>query len=241
MLKMKSSKRKNIGLLFDLNRMSDERASAMRKIAERQTTQGGFSWFPGGRDSWYITQYIVEGMGHLNVLGVKGIADDRQSMNMISKSVSYIDQKLAEYYENLKKNGKKERKWMERDHLDNLIVHYLYARSFFIDFPIPENTKTAFDYFIGQADQYWLQKGLYQEALLGLALDRFGKEETSQKIVASLKDRALNHEELGMYWKYNTGFYWYQLPIETHATMIELFCRGRKGPRVCGRIETLAT
>ena len=28
---------------------------------------------------------------------------------------------------------------------------------------------------------------------------------------------------MGMYWKYNTGYYWYQLPIETHSLMIEVF------------------
>jgi uncharacterized protein YfaS (alpha-2-macroglobulin family) len=28
---------------------------------------------------------------------------------------------------------------------------------------------------------------------------------------------------MGMYWKYPSGYFWYQLPIETHALMIEVF------------------
>ena len=53
--------KKNVGVLFDLNRMGNELAKARDKMADRQLANGGFSWMPGGRDSWYITQYIVEG------------------------------------------------------------------------------------------------------------------------------------------------------------------------------------
>jgi hypothetical protein len=67
-----AQQKKNIGLLFDLNRMSNELESALRKMEKRQSRSGGFPWFPGGRDSWYITQYIIEGMGHLNYLGAIG-------------------------------------------------------------------------------------------------------------------------------------------------------------------------
>lgn len=47
--------------------------------------------------------------------------------------------------------------------------------------------------------------------------------ELPQLIHQSLSERAINSEELGMYWDYDTGFYWYQAPIETHALMIEFF------------------
>ncbi|MEZ4951510.1 MAG: hypothetical protein R2784_19310 [Saprospiraceae bacterium] len=33
----------------------------------------------------------------------------------------------------------------------------------------------------------------------------------------------MNHPELGMYWKYPRGWWWYQAPIETHSLMIEVF------------------
>ncbi|MEN0006920.1 MAG: alpha-2-macroglobulin family protein, partial [Bacteroidota bacterium] len=50
-----------IALLFDLNRMSNEQDVALSTLVERQAQNGGFSWFPGGRESWYITQHLVEG------------------------------------------------------------------------------------------------------------------------------------------------------------------------------------
>ncbi|MBK8556605.1 MAG: hypothetical protein IPL65_12935 [Lewinellaceae bacterium] len=42
--------RQNIALLFDLNRMADERERALSALSERQNSSGGWSWFPGGPD-----------------------------------------------------------------------------------------------------------------------------------------------------------------------------------------------
>jgi len=88
--------KQNIGLLFDLNRMSNERADAMNKIIERQLQNGGFAWFPGGRDSWYITQYLVEGIGHLEALGVQVSQEDAKMQHVITRSINYIDDRIAE-------------------------------------------------------------------------------------------------------------------------------------------------
>ena len=55
--------------------MAYEQEAALKKLQDRQMPGGGWSWFPGGRDSWYITQYIVEGLGHLQKLNVKDIQE----------------------------------------------------------------------------------------------------------------------------------------------------------------------
>ncbi len=40
----------------------------------------------------------------------------------------------------------------------------------------------------------------------------------------SLKETAINHEELGMYWKsIRAGLGWYEAPIESQALLIEAF------------------
>ena len=215
--------KKNIGLLFDLNRMSQERADAVATIAERQLSNGGFSWFPGGRDSWYITQYIVEGMGHLNELGVNDAKSDPKVQKMLNRAIVFIDARIAEQYEELLKLVKEGKAKLEDNHLNNLAVHYLYARSFFTNQKMDGNPQIAHDYYLGQAEKYWLNKGMYQEGMLALALHRNGKRTVTNDMVKSFKERSLNNEEMGMYWKYDRGYYWYQLPIETHALMIEVF------------------
>ena len=215
--------KKNIGLLFDLNRMADEQAIALAKITERQLSNGGFAWFPGGRDSWYITQNLVEGMGHLQKLNALDIGRESAVDNMLYKAVAYTDARLVEQYNDLKKRVKDGHAKFEDDHLSNLVIHYLYARSFFPDIKRESASNEAYDYYVGQAEQFWLNKGVYQEGMIGLALNRMNKTAVPQDILKSLKERALQSEELGMYWKNPSGFRWYQLPIETHAMSIELF------------------
>lgn len=216
-----AEQKRNIALLFDLNRMASEQERALRKLSEMQLGNGGFPWFAGGRDNWYISQYIVEGMGHLDVLGVKTLRNENRSWDMVQAAVSYVDNRLAEYYEELKKREVD----MSKNRLSRMAIHYLYARSFFTDIPIRNGqAKEAKAYFIGQAEKYWLEQSIYSQGMLALALHREEKaKSTVENIVKSLRERALRDEELGAYWKYDRGYYWYQLPIETHALMIEVF------------------
>jgi len=231
---LEEQQKKNIGLLFDLNKMSYEFDQAVETLQDRQLSNGGFAWFPGGRDSWYITQYLVEGFGHLKTLGVpigsygtastSNNARAEQSLDKIlPAAVKYIDERFIEYFNKQTKDGKK--------FLSNLVIHYLYSRSFFSDIPMNDAAQKAFDHYIELAKTKWVERGLYEQGMLTLALHRNGNADTATEIIASLKERALQHEELGMYWKYNTGFYWYQLPIETHALMIEVFDEVAQDPK----------
>ncbi|MEZ4961346.1 MAG: alpha-2-macroglobulin family protein [Saprospiraceae bacterium] len=235
--------KQNIALLFDLNRMAYEQEAALKKLQDRQLPGGGWAWFPGDRDSWYITQYVVEGLGHLQKLGVQDLENNPAAWQMVEKAVRYCDARMVEHYEDLEdmvKNGKA--KW-EDDHMDYLVSHYLYTRSFFLEdksaqastgkaplgaggkryIALDGKISQVHDYYMGQAEKYWLNKGLYTEGMLSLALSRTGKATVAVQIVRSLKERSLNNDELGMYWKYPTGWWWYQAPIETHSLMIEVF------------------
>jgi uncharacterized protein YfaS (alpha-2-macroglobulin family) len=213
-------RKKNVGLLFDLNRMANEQAASLKKLNERQLNNGGFAWFPGGRDSWFITQYIAEGLGHLDKLGVNW-QQEASAKTMADKAIQYCDERFIEHFNELEKLVKEGKMKWEDDNLSALAVHYLYARSFYKT-PIPQKDR-VFDYYLGQAEKYWLKHSFYAQGLIGLALKRYGKGETTDKIVKSLKERAIYSEELGMYWKTEGGYWWYQLPIETHALMVELF------------------
>ena len=211
--------KQNIALLFDLNRMANEQERALTMLSERQNGDGSWPWFPGGRGDWYITQYLVEGFGHLQQLGAFDTQKDQMSLPMLDKALRFCDAKVIGQYNELEKLAMAGKAKWEDDHLDGMIIHYLYARSFFKnDQPGKEQT-----YYLDQAGKYWLGKGLYQEGLLALALHRAGRQTEAAKIVASLRERATMKEELGMYWPNNWGYYWYQLPVETQALMVEVF------------------
>lgn len=220
--KSESERKQRVSLLFDLNRMAGEATSAIAKLSLLQTPNGGWPWFAGMPDDRYITGYILCGYGHMMRLNIYKNIDRSQTWPMISKAISYSDQKIREEYsEILRYNAKS----LQDNHLNYNNIQYLYARSFYLgDQEIESESKEAFDYFKGQAKKYWTTQGPYMQGMIALALNRMGDIRTPKEILRSLKERALHNPELGMYWKdITSGYYWHQQGIATQALLIEAF------------------
>lgn len=216
-----TEQKKRIALLFDLTKMAAEQKKALDKLMQMQTPNGGFTWFPGMPDNRYITQHIVAGIGHLLKLNVINLKENKEVNDMLRKAVAYLDDRLWEDLENIKKFNPD---YKTKNHLWYTSIHTLYARSFF-DYKMEEKNKEAYQYFLDQEKQYWLQQDLYSKGMIALTLFRNKDKTTADKIMVSLKQNAINSEELGMYWKANEtgGWYWYQAPVETQALLIEAF------------------
>ncbi len=217
-----TKRKKQVGLLFDLNRMSGELAIALNKLKKEQSANGGWPWFAGMPESQYITQHIVSGMGHLDKLGVTDIQEDHTTRKMITDAIGYMDYEIVEDYKWLKKYYTDEE--LKQNHLSSIAIHYFYARSFFNDAYRENNTQEAYDYYFSQMKEYWLSQSLYNQGLIALALYRYGEKTIATNIVKSIKENSITSEELGMYWISNVaGYSWNEAPIETQALMIEVF------------------
>lgn len=221
--KDESQRKRSVALLFDLNRMANEQERALDKIAKAQNASGGFSWFPGFPQDRYMTQHIISGMGHLDALGVRAVRQDPRTWSMVNNALRYLDRELHDDYERLKALVKKGLAKFEDDNLEYTQIQYLYMRSYFQDVPISDDTKEAFNYYLSQAKKYWLRENLYMQGMLALALHRNDDKTTPAAMIKSFNERALRSEEMGMYWKNDHGYYWYQAPIETQALMIEVY------------------
>ncbi|PLX10747.1 MAG: hypothetical protein C0594_04445, partial [Marinilabiliales bacterium] len=163
-----SERKRRIALLFDLNKMSSELNKAMKKLVDGQVSNGGWPWFDGMEESRYITQHIVCGMGHLDRLNVTNVKTDPKVRLMIEKAVSYLDSRIIEDYNKLRKYVKKAD--LEKKHISYTQIHYLYARSFFTDIPLPRKLNEAFEYYKGQAERYWLTESKYMQGLIALSI-----------------------------------------------------------------------
>ena len=216
-----NQQKKNIALLFDMVRMSTEQEKAFNKLKEMQSSNGGFVWFKGGMDDRYMTQYITTGIGHLRKLNALSGDNYQTTKTIIDKAVPYLDKKIKEDYDALIKYKAK----LKDNHLSYIQIQYLYMRSFFPEYKVAAVSQKAFDYYNGQAKKYWLSSSKYMQAMIALALHRSDDAITPKAIIKSLKENAINKEELGMYWKEWTtgGYYWHQAPIESQAMMIEAF------------------
>jgi uncharacterized protein YfaS (alpha-2-macroglobulin family) len=211
-----SERKRRVGLLFDLVKMAGELERAEKKIQEMQYSNGGWPWFPGLPENRFITQYIVVGMGHLERLGIKDIRDNATTWQMLQKAVVYTDVRMYEDYEWIKKHG-----ILDKKNIGYIQAQYLYGRSYYLDIPVDDKYKEAFDYWKGQAQKYWLSNNKYMQGMIALALYRMYDAKTAKAIIKSIIENAVFNDEMGMYFKEEWGWWWYQAPIETQALLIE--------------------
>jgi uncharacterized protein YfaS (alpha-2-macroglobulin family) len=210
-----SQARRNIAILFDDNRLSNELAKLNRQMTDLQLPDGAWPWFPGGPPNDYITLYITTGYGRLRHLGVT--TEAAPAIRALDRLDGWIDRTYREILRLKRK---------DKVNLSPTIALYLYGRSFFLkDQAVKPQNREAVDYFLGQARKYWLKLANRQsQAHLALALSRFGDKETPQAILRSIKERAVTNEEMGMFWRdQELSWWWFRAPIETQAVMIEAF------------------
>lgn len=215
-------KKKNLALLFDLEKMKNSQETTFEKLKQKQKPSGGFSWFDGSSESEYITRHILAGLGHLSKLNKT--EDNANKIDAIAKTgIPFLDHKFLEYYKNQTKDLKATSKLIWVNPYSDL--HYLYTRSFYLEkYPLSDTLKKATKLYLETTKKDWLNYSLYEKGLAALTLNRFGESETAKKITESLKETASNNEDWGMYWIANkAGWYWYQAPIETQALLIEAF------------------
>ena len=206
--------RRNVGVLFDANRLEAETANTMAKLAQMQYADGSWPWFPGGPGNDYITLYITTGYGRLRHLGVK--IDTAPAL----KAIDRLDGWAERMYRIALEHDP------DKNHLSPSIALYLYCRSFFLaDKPVPNQFKNAVDYWLGQSTKYWLQLVHRQsQAHIAVGLKRFNDKETPVAVMKSIRERSKTDEELGMYWRdLELNFSWFRAPVETQAMMIEAF------------------
>ena len=204
-----SQARKNVGILFDDNRLNYETEATLRKLTEMQLGDGSWPWFPGGRGNDYITLYITTGFGRLRHLGV--------DINVAPaiRSLQRLDAWMTEQYERIQK-------WPDPEKYvpSSTDALYLYGRSFFLkDMPIAPQHKTAVDFFLKQARKFWLKTDCRQtQGHLAIALHRFNafssfNDSTPSDIMKSIKERSVSNEEMGMFWRdTELSWWWYRAP-----------------------------
>ena len=204
-----SEQMRKLKIFLDDNYINQQVNTYFRKLKSRQLSNGGFSWMDGGRDNWYVTQNVLENIGHLQNLGVQVPFDK----SLIDKAIQYCDARMIEYYEDNRSESK---------YLPPTVLNYLYVRSFF-DKKVSGKLKKATKFYYEKGEASWTGMNTYQQGLLALAAHRSDRPTLASQILSSLEDRMIRNEELGAYWNDQAGYYWYNLNIEQQALMIEVF------------------
>ncbi len=211
---------KQIAVLFELNQMQTEMKSAFQKLSDKQQSNGGFAWFDGGRPNEYITTHIVSGFGNMKKMDVNFKAFEIDVNPLIKKAIQFIDDENLKRFKEFKKDQKS---FKDVTYSDGL--HYLYARSFFLeDYPMSKELEEMKTAMLKNLNDTKLELSLQQKAMAAIVMNRFGMQSAAKIVVNSIKEKAVESDEMGMYWKENQpGWFWYQAPVETQSLLIEAF------------------
>jgi len=218
-----SEQKKQIALLFDLNKMSNESQLNLDKLKEMQLADGSFPWFIGLHSDRYITQYILTGIGQLYAANAVD-AQNPTLKNIADRALNYLDEELIkpEHAVFIHKKSVSEE-------LSPIAIHGWYTRSYFASKPMGEALKAAWKKYQQKANLEWTQHSVYEKGLIALTYIHFKQVKEAQQIIKSLTETAQQSEEMGMYWPKNQlGYFWYQNPVETQSLLIELFAAAGK-------------
>lgn len=219
-----SESRRNIGVLFDAQRLDEETSRALNKLEEMLLPDGTWPWFPNGPRNEFISLYIVGGFGRLRELGIQ-LPGDR---DLASRAIPQLDAWMTERHRDLT-----EKKLLDRRNIDPSIALYLYSRSFHAAaIPWPEDSLPARDYWLAQAREHWLTLDRQSQAHIALAFHRLGNaihhdaQGAARAITRSLLERSVLSDEMGRFWNdEGPRWWWHRAPIETQALMIEAFLK----------------
>ena len=105
-------------------------------------------------------------------------------------ALRYLDEQLQRDYDALRKQPKVD---LKQNHLADLHIQALYARSFWPNEAVAKPAQPAYDYYRGQAATYWPAQTRYLQALTALALHRQKSQPTAVKnILTALTENALH-------------------------------------------------
>ncbi|MDX1651715.1 MAG: alpha-2-macroglobulin family protein [Brumimicrobium sp.] len=214
--KSESERRKRIGELFEMDKLSRSQEKALRLLKQKQNSDGGFGWFGGNRSNVYITQHIVSGFGHLKNLGID-LTGDAQSI--VDRAISFLNDDHVEDYKEMTE------KQRSNYTISSLDLHWLYSTAYFKGNDNPK-TKEVKTFLHGKLAKHWSKLSLQQQAMAGMYFLNQNDQKYSQMILASLRDRAKTEQSKGTYFPENDGgYYWDEDKIVTQALIIEFFSK----------------
>ena len=182
--KSETEQKSRLANLFDVNALKYKTDETLKIIKERQSINGGWSWFPNMPESSFITQYILSGFGKLHKMNViENLNDEQQSMikEITDNAIAFTSNEIVDdynYYKNENLNYE----------LSLNLINELYSLSFFIaeDDDVLKNAKS---FFIDKVERNWQDLNFSLQAKSALILHREGRDETAQLIMKSLQER----------------------------------------------------
>ena len=217
--KNETEQKEKLSLLFDLNRNRNITQTALLRLQELQTIEGGWSWFKGFRASVSITQYILYGFSQLKDLNSEVVSDEVNTMQ--SRAISYIDVYALHRFESLKSHNKD---WKSIKSISTTDLEYLFVRSLYKQNQMDNEIGDMYSFYVSIIEKNWTKYGLYERSLIAQLMKKEGKNGVLQDIIKSYREHSVISDEMGMYWPNNrANVFMSQSAISVHTFIMDAF------------------
>jgi uncharacterized protein YfaS (alpha-2-macroglobulin family) len=187
--------------LLDPKLVSQLREDALAKLGRAQLGSGAFPWFPGGRDNFYMTLYVLEQLAQLQDFGVEVPRD------MVQRALNYVKREMPEYEKKEESNVA-------------FLAYGAYVVTAFDAQRFPAAASLRDDV------QKWMRYVLdnrtlltpYGRAWCARVEARLGDRKLALELLDSALDGAKRDPVVGVYWTPERySWLWYSDSVEKHA------------------------
>lgn len=206
-----------IATLFDLNNIRNSNTTALTKLKALQLSNGSWSWYKGMTGNQAITGFIAQTNARLSLL--TGQPLEGEALSMQQSALGYLNKKALEEYLLLHKAEKEGSKITT---LSDAVQQYLYLMAISSE-KVPAANEAAYRYFLDKLSATQ-PVTMGDKALAAITLQKAGRVQKAQQLMASLKEHLLQTPEQGMYFAfYETPYNWYGMQIPAHVSVMEAF------------------
>jgi len=178
--------------LFDTIQSRNMIEKYIADLAALQNTDGGITWFKGGKSNPYISAYLLAGFGKLRKDSIPFLFKqaDEDNFKILPSLVSYCDNLFINTHQYLYEG-----------------ITYVNARTYWLkEFPLTESVQIKIDSLLDEAWKKITELNLGRQALLVLASMRYGGKENifykkASSQLESIRQLAINDEVNGVRWK----------------------------------------
>jgi uncharacterized protein YfaS (alpha-2-macroglobulin family)/tetratricopeptide (TPR) repeat protein len=201
-----------------------QQEDALAKLARTQNGSGAFPWFPGGRDDFYMTLYVLEQLAMLQDFGIQPPRD------VVAHALGYVGRELG-----------------QRVKKDEANVAYLAYGSYVLTSWDPKKYPEA-ERLRGEVAG-WMKYVLanrqlltpYGRAWCARVMWRLGDKKLALELLESALDGAKTDPVTGVYWTPERySWMWYSDSVEKHAFFIRTLNELKPNDaRVAGMLQWL--
>ncbi len=171
-----TSRNKSLVKLLDTKEQKNSRERMLKKLFKLQTSEGGFSWFEGGKPSPYITRFVVD---QLQKTGY----DSPE----LKRALKFLVVEMEKDYQEFLKYNKR--------------GTYVPGYSNIYTMLMAGRQKTqSYTYCYGYIKDNWSQYTLPTQAVIAQVLFADGDKATAKRIINNIRKFQVFKPTMGLYW-----------------------------------------